>query len=128
MVNSTNPGLRGKLDAFNTQILSFRTNFVGDLKNLANNNETTQAVYTFTFNVKSEGRTGLLRLQFSQVDPNAKDGSGGSQSSGSTDPDPPIDYSYDLSNTLTLTELKTGYSYDYVPYKGIVDPDDNCTF
>lgn len=38
------------------------------------------------------------------------------------------EYSYTLSNELHLTETKTGYYYRFVPFLGIVHPDQVCQF
>jgi hypothetical protein len=138
LIDTTKPGMANQVDKFNTVILSFTTNFEGGLKTLVNNNESESAVCSLKYNVQSSGGSGRLTIQYrdpstgqnAQGQPGSSGTSGNGQTTAGTCPEPPnpIDYTYNLSNSLTLTEVNTGYTYNYVPFQGIVNPDDNCTF
>jgi hypothetical protein len=124
LIETNAPKLTNKVDNFNTEILSFKTNFEGDLKSLSTNNESAP-IDVFTYKVPSSG---MLRITFSQAPPTAQQGQGATGTTGTGTSQAPIDYNYELSNSLTMTEVATGYTYHYVPFTGIVNPDDNCTF
>jgi len=37
-------------------------------------------------------------------------------------------YDYDLDIELNLRERRTGFTYEFLPFTGVVPPDSNCTF
>ena len=103
------------------QIWEFRVNFTGDVKKVENNDEFDTPILEFKWNVDTASR--ILRIRFSTVDTGeGEEGQSTSEVVGTTD------YYYELSNELNLQEVRRGYTYRFVPFQGVVDPDNDCTF
>ncbi len=120
LVETTDPG-----DSFqalsNTTFLvfEFTNDYKGSVKKVENNAEYEVPVLVFKYNIDPESQS--IRAQFSS--PEAEASTTSTQSGGNI-----IDYDYELGRELELTNAKSGYYYRYVPYNGIIAPDDKCTF
>lgn len=119
LVETTDPG-----DAFealsNTTFLvfEFTLDYKGTVKKVENNAEYEVPVLVFKYNVDPDN--GRIRAQFTAP---SEEGSTSTQSGGTI-----VDYDYDLGREFEMVNSKSGYYYRYVPYNGIIAPDDKCTF
>jgi hypothetical protein len=126
MAETTDPTVR---DLTNTNFItmSFFNNYTGEVHKVQNNNRFNAAALVFTYNVNPDQKT--LKIQYST--PATEDNGSGSGSGGSSGGDPvgnPKVYTYTLSNQLMLTDTTSGFTYRFVPFEGIVKPDQKCTF
>ena len=102
-------------------VWTFTNTFSGDIKLVQNNTQYDQAQRTFVFDIDTHSQQ--MVIKFAQ--PTAVDISGQPTTSGAGET--PILYSYQLGRTLDLINQQ-GYEYKFVPFTGIVAPDDTCTF
>ena len=126
--NDPNPNFK-KLNNTTFFIFTFAKNYTGAVNNVINNDKYDNPVRTFKYNI--DPASNLIRIKYEI--PTSDGGSGASSPDGadpSTAPDntPPIDYVYELKRDLTLTNSFNGAYYRFVPFTGIVDPDNQCTF
>jgi len=121
MVESTDPDpdIQDNLSKFTFFIFRFGQDFQGDVKAVINNTQYDNPVRTFTFDVDTNSKTLLIKYAFPQ----------GSESSsqGNSEGDKPVAYSYSLGRQLELVGQNGSY-YRFVPFTGILSPDDTCSF
>jgi len=123
LVSTNDPSLKSN-NKYTFYVIAFAQDFSGDMKKVVNNREFETPVKTLKYNLETDsGRDGLLRIAYFDV--SAQEGE---EATSSGEPTQTTDYTYSLSNNLTLQASRSGYSYEFVPYAGIVDPDNNCTF
>ncbi len=125
LAESTNPKDVGKVTNTNFIILSFIQNGTGDVKRVKDNDQYDTPLYTIQW-IADTGQD-LLRIKYTK----------GIANTDAVDPDVPqpaadegsvVDYSYSIGRELELTETRTGYYYRFVPFTGVVYPDQDCTF
>ncbi len=126
LIRTSNPQMSEEVNNYTFIIMQFRTDFEGSVFRVINNKRYDNPVFVFDYNVESRGRNGYLRVEYSTV-PSGDPNTDAATTSPSTEKFPG-DYEYVLSSKLTLTETNTGYTYEFVHFLGIVDPDNNCTF
>ncbi len=125
LVETTNPGVKNN-DRFTFIILQFERDFSGAVKRVVNNREFDKPVRVLKYNLATDnGRSGNIIIEFKNP---PAEGEGETPATGADEGTEVSEYEYSLGRDLTMTELKTGYTYYYVPYEGIIDPDENCTF
>lgn len=115
LVTTNNPQPQYKnISNTSTIILTFRANFQGEVDSLQDNNR--QPALGLTYSVQnSNSSSGQVKVSYFPLsDP--------SQGNGSTT------YNYTLNTELDLVETGTGYTYRFVPFQGIVLPDQVCSF
>lgn len=127
LVSTTDPGATKNLSRFTFLILIFKLEFEGEIYKVENNKRFDSPVGFFKFNVQSEGRSGSL-FTVDIAPPPPDDGSGANTSTTTSQSKTVKRYEYEWGNRLNITESKTGYEYEYVPFTGIIDPDSTCTF
>ena len=126
LVSTNDPSLKNN-NKYTFYVIAFAQDFSGDMKKVVNNREFETPIRTLKYNLQTDtGKSGLLRIAYFEVAATEEGGTG--DTTTSTDPVQTTDYSYALTKNLELTASKSGYTYDFVPYVGIVDPDNNCTF
>ena len=131
LISTSNPRMSKDVNRFSFVTMTFKSEFEGEMIKVLNNKRYDTPIFTFVYNLQSDtGRTGMLRIQYSTV---PADSNGDGTANPAAIPTPsavsqPTDYTYSLKTGLTLTEAKTGYVYEFVPFVGIVDPDSTCTF
>lgn len=125
LVSTNNPDFKNN-NRFTFIIMEFGKDFSGSVKKVVNNREFETPVSLVKYNVETEsGRSGTLRIAYSEVAGGGED-LGGEATAGEVTEI--TDYTYQVGRKLNLTEVKAGYTYEFVPYVGIVDPDSNCSF
>src|SRR5688572_26920027 len=120
LVESNNPEMKNN-NKYSFIVMSFTQDFGGDIKKVVNNREFQDPVRVFRYNIESDGRSGFLRIAYSEV----IQGENGAEPGEVTET---TDYDYKLGRDFTMTETQTGFFYRFVPYEGIVGPDNACTF
>lgn len=115
-----NPNFK-KLNNTTFFIFSFQKNYTGAVNNVINNDKYDTPVRTFKYNISPDEN--LIRVKYEMVAPEGEEGAAPVE-----DNTPPIDYSYELGRELELINLKSGALYRFVPFTGIVDPDNTCSF
>jgi len=127
LVSTNDPSLKNN-NKYTFYVISFAQDFSGDMKKVVNNREFETPVKTLKYNLETDnGRSGFMRVAY--YDLSAGGGEDlGEEVQASSSPSQTTDYEYSLGTNLTLSATKSGYSYEFVPYIGIVDPDNNCTF
>jgi hypothetical protein len=98
-------------------IWEFGKDYTGKINKVLNNKLYDTPIVQFEYNVDPDNN--MVAINFSAT--------GSTQSSTQQSPDG-IVYSYDLGRDFNLTNGKTGASYRFVPFQGIVDPDNQCEF
>ena len=127
LVKTNNPRIQN-LTRFTFLIMNFRSDFEGDVQKVVFNKQYDTPILTFKYNVSTSGKSGQLRVAYSAL---ATDGQGaeGEQQTQTSGGEEVIDYTYSIQGgNLVLTERNTGFTYQYVPFVGIVEPDSNCTY
>lgn len=123
LTKTTNPSLKNN-NRYTFIIMEYAPDFSGQVRKVVNNREFEQPFRSFKYNVaSSSGKNGTLRIAYFEPLLEGEEGQ-----ENSAEPTEITDYRYTLGRTLNLTEVKTGYTYEFVPFVGIVDPDSNCTF
>lgn len=93
----------------------------GDVKYVENNTQYDAPVRTFNYSVDTNAE--MIRIKYAspgdvQVDGSTKPSSG----------DAPIDYSYSLQTKKLQLIEPSGATLDFVPFTGIVPPDQKCPY
>lgn len=123
LISTNDPSLKNN-NKYTFYVISFAQDFSGDMKKVVNNREFETPVKTLKYNLETDsGKDGLIRIAYFDV--SAEEGA---EATASGEPTQTTDYDYSLGKNLVLDAKKSGYSYEFVPYVGIVDPDNNCTF
>jgi hypothetical protein len=126
LVETNDPDFAGDLNNFSFAVFTFKQDFKGDVKVVINNTQYDSPVRTFVYNIDPNQR--VIRIQYAfPSGADAQDGSSGSDSGSDSSGDNILDYYYSLGRTLELTSSQ-GFSYRFVPFTGILSPDDTCTF
>lgn len=121
MVETTDKDFKG-LNNTTFLIFTFGKNYKGAVNKVLNNDKYDTPIYTFQYQIDPDG--GLMRIKFeSPLGEGASTDGSQTQASGMD----PIDYSYELGRELEMTD-SSGRYYRFVPFQGIVDPDNACTF
>lgn len=128
LVDTNDPTLAKANTKYTFYVISFAQDFSGDMKKVVNNREFETPINTLKYNLETDnGRSGFMRVAYFEVGAGAEGDIGGEVQAAS-EPSQTVDYEYTLTRELNLTASRSGYSYRFVPYVGIVDPDNNCTF
>ncbi len=129
LVSTTDPSVQN-LSNTNFEIIQFSNNYTGSVFKVQNNEEFNTPALTFTYNVSPS--TNQLSLTFSEP---ADNSGGGDGVSTPTQVGSPEMFQYNLTNELDLTAQGGCVSqggqpctYRFVPFQGIVLPDQQCTF
>ncbi len=125
LVESTDPDpdIQDNLSLFTFLVFRFGQDFSGDIKLVLNNTQYDQPVRTFIYDVDPNSKQLEIKYAFSQGQGGQDSNAGNNQNGG----DSPIFYSYELGRSLELTSDQ-GYYYRFVPFTGILAPDETCTF
>lgn len=118
LVQSNDPQVKD-LTKTNFLIMVFRINFTGEVFRVENNDRYDNAVLTFKYNIDPERK--LIRVQYYKPAGEEAEGAEVGEAQGKVHT-----YKYDLTNELKLNE--GGMSYRYVPFEGVVKPDEVCEF
>ncbi len=116
LAETTDPEVKN-FDNFNFFVMTFNPNFTGEVHKVEFNDMYQTPVSTFRWNLKESG---VLEIIYSSITPQATSIRGVIQNT--------VTFSYRLGYTLEMTNLAYGYYYRYVDYRGIVTPDNACTF
>lgn len=125
LIKTTDPNLSSSIDNFNFYIFQFNDNFTGSVFQVENNQEITNPVETFNYVINPQSK--IIEIEYTTPS---------SQGSSTQNQTSTIDYSYVLTNQLSLqtTTLNggggsgSGISYNFVPFTGVVAPDSSCVF
>lgn len=123
LVQSTDPETRKDLTNTNFLIMVFKIDYYGELYRVENNSKFNDPVLLLRYNPDPENK--LIQVQF--YEPPSETSVGPDPSLGK-ESGPLRTYRYSLSNELNLVESGTGYRYRYVPFTGVVKPDEICRF
>ena len=119
MVETTDPNPAFKsLGKYSFLIWEFGLDMTGTVNVVRNNKEFKDAVLTFDYTVDKD--SGIIRAAFAETTLN--------EGTEATEELEPVEYSYELGRELELYESGKGYYTRFVPYQGIVEPDNTCTF
>ncbi len=110
LVETTNSQLKTSLSKTSFPIFAFKPNNEGEIFDVQNNNRPDTADTLFDYLVNPED--GTLRISYRKTGTEPSEGTA-------------IDYRYDLGRDLELTQT-TGTYYRFVPFRGIINPDDTC--
>lgn len=124
LVSTSDPEFSGDLNNFSFVVFTFNQDFKGDVKVVINNTQYDSPVRTFVWNVDPNQR--VIRIQYAFPSGGDNQNNNSNTNSGSSGENV-IDYSYRLGRTLELISTQ-GYNYRFVPFTGILSPDDTCTF
>lgn len=120
LVRTNNPEFKNN-NKYTFIIMEFAQDFSGAVKKVVNNREFENPVSVLKYNLETQsGREGTVRIEYKDA--------ASQEGAASTKPSEVTDYRYRLDRGLSLEEVDSGYSYEFVPYQGIVDPDNSCTF
>jgi hypothetical protein len=125
LISSSDPTLQNVTNT-NFITITFSANYTGQVQKVQNNNLFNNPALVFSYNIDPNSNT--LKIQYSTPPTNDQSGGGSSSDSGGTQVGPPKTYNYTLNTGLTLTDTTSGYVYQWVPFQGIVLPDQQCTF
>ena len=131
LISSTSPQTSKNLSKYTFPIMTFKTDFSGDLLRVEKNTQFEKPFSLFTYSLKTDsGREGSMTVVYFDPPPDSDKTEGTKKASDAPDPSnlKGIDYDYRLSKQLTLIERQTGYTYEFVPFVGVVDPDSTCSF
>ncbi len=123
LVASTDPDpeIQNNLSNFTFLVFTFAQNFTGDVKLVLNNVQFDTPVKTFTYNIDPAPKQLLIKYA------DTTSSSGGAKSGGATGGSDPVLYSYQLGRDLEINSEQGAY-YRFVPFTGVLNPDDTCTF
>jgi hypothetical protein len=122
LVETNDPDALKTLSNYTFLIMTFARNNTGDVKNVVDNDQYDTPVYSIVW--APDATQKLVRIQYSKITGTGNQTQAANPGDGGT-----YDYMYTLSNQLTLTETSNpGYYYRYVPFKGVVNPDTECSF
>lgn len=102
-------------------VFEFTKDYKGSVKKVENNSEYETPIQTFRFNIDPD--QGLLRIQYQTAPADGQEEGAKAATSGGEI----VDYDYELGRELEMTDDKGAY-YRFVPYSGIIAPDEKCTF
>ena len=91
------------------------------MKKVENNTEYQNPVITFNYNIDPDSK--MIRAEFLTAPSQDSTSQQAVQSTGTI-----VDFDYELGRELELTDVKTGAYYRFVPYTGIITPDEKCSF
>lgn len=130
LVSTTDPGPNFKtLTQTNFLIFTFNRDFTGDIKSVGNNAQSNVPIATLIYRVDSESR--LIQAQITQntVTVPPADGSTPNETPQSVAPkSSTVNFNYTLSREFGLTDSRSGFYYRFVPFLGVINPDQQCTF
>lgn len=119
---STNDTDFGGLNKYSFAVYTFNQDFTGKMQVVQNNTLYEDPVRLLAYDVDSAQK--LIRIQYAF--PAGKGGSSSSGGSGASGNDV-VEYSYKLGRTLVLIS-EDGTYYNFVPYTGVISPDDTCEY
>jgi hypothetical protein len=128
LVESTDPQHKG-LNNVTFLIFQFQQNMTGDIKKVTNNTQQDDPIFTFIYNISPE--QGVIRAKFAGGSTGSPDGTTPADTStleGSSSTNDIVDLRYELSRQFEMTDISRGYYYRFVPFKGIINPDEQCEF
>lgn len=111
LVQTTDPDVGAGLTNFDFLIMTLNRDNTGQINRVVSNSQYEQPVLTLAW--APNPAAGLVRIQYS-----SGNGTPGDQGT--------FDYSYHLSTQLEMRSR--GYYYRWVAYKGVVNPDTECSF
>ncbi|MSP18920.1 MAG: hypothetical protein EXR74_05055 [Bdellovibrionales bacterium] len=126
LVSSTDPDplIQETLSNFTFLVFTFAQDFTGDVKLVLNNVQYDTPVKTFTFNIDP----GSKQLIIKYADPNSLEWDKAiSESGAATGGNAPVLYRYELGRDLVMNSEQGDY-YRFVPFTGVLNPDDTCSF
>lgn len=124
LVETTDPDFKG-LNNTTFLIFSFGKNYTGAVNKVLNNDKYDTPVFTFLYQVDPDQN--LLRIQYQEVVPEPDPATGSTTPPQQPPALDPVDYTYELGRELEMTNSNGRY-YRFVPFQGIVDPDNLCSF
>ncbi len=117
------------LNNYTFPVFSFTLNFRGDVKTVINNEQFDSALCNLAYQVDPGGNA--VKIKFSEG-AGATPNQGADPNQTTSLPNCPfkdtIGYTYKVGRSLELTDQKSGNYYRFVPFLGIIQPDDVCTF
>lgn len=120
LVQTNDPQISKDLTNTNFLIFSFKIDYTGQISRVEDNSRYNNPAKLMRYNVDPERK--LIRVQY--YDPPAEN-----SNSAVGDPVGGVHtYTYSLSNEFVLREIGSSYGYRFVPFQGVVRPDDQCTF
>jgi len=128
LVQSSDPQV-SNLTNTNFVIMVFKIDYTGEMFRVENNSRFNDPVLIFRYNVDPQRK--LIQVQYYELPTEesaaAAATAGGDPALGAPVGNPRV-YQYNLSNELTLREQGSGFRYRYVPFTGVVKPDEICKF
>jgi hypothetical protein len=125
LVSTTDPKVSPNLTNFTFLIWTFSTNFTGQILKVINNEQYNNPVFTFQFNVDPSSNIILIDYQTPAT---ATTNANGQATAGTPTDNGTFQYTYSLNVTLDLNDTTEGYTYHFVPFEGVVNPDEACSF
>jgi hypothetical protein len=121
LVESDDPSVSATLTRFTFLIWKFDATLTGSIINVVNNLKYNNPVLTMNYQINADD--GLIEIQF--VSPGQPDAQG-NPTQGTVQGQ--TTYQYALKRDLTLYDTSKGYTYRFVQFQGIVNPDNTCVF
>ena len=111
-----------RLSKYTFQNWEFGVNFTGQIFTVINNDQQDTPFRVFKWNVDKDAGILLLQLQSPIGEEDEEGNVAGGEDLGT------IEFSYKMGRNLELVEAERGYVYKFVPFQGVVDPDNTCEF
>ena len=118
------PGMKS-LSNTNFLIMTFTKEYTVAVNRVENNKEFETPVLVGEYNVDPSRQLLNVVYQTPQAEPEGGESGTTTQATAKTSA---VQYVYDLSREFELYNNATGYYYRFVPYTGVVYPDNQCTF
>lgn len=120
LVATNDPDFLG-LNKYTFAIFTFNQDFTGTIQVVQNNTRYDEPARILNYDIDSANH--LIRIQYSFPGKGSSNSTDSNQDPNNT----PIEYSYKLGRSLVL-EGENGYFYNFVPFTGVLSPDDTCEF
>lgn len=121
LVETSDPTVKN-LTNTNFVTMIFHNNYTGEVHKVQDNNRFNNPALVFSFNIDPEQKK--IKIQYTTPQQEGQDGA----KTGGEPVGNPKTYNYTLGSELKLVDATSGFSYRFVPFEGIVKPDQKCTF
>ncbi|MBI1860862.1 MAG: hypothetical protein HYR96_08090 [Deltaproteobacteria bacterium] len=129
LVSTTDPGPNfSNLSSTNFMIFTFNRDFTGDIKRVENNALSNVPVANILYNVDPSDQRIRMQITQNTAQVPADGSSTPPQTTSSTAAAKTLDFRYSLNNEFELTATNSGFQYRFVPFTGVINPDQQCTF
>lgn len=119
LVQTNDPKISKDLTNTNFLIFSFKIDYTGAISRVEDNSRYNNPTSLIRYNVDPERK--LIKVRY--YNPPTEEGAQVGEQIGNEHT-----YQYQLSTEMTLREIGTSYGYRFVPFQGVVRPDEQCSF